>query len=335
MAHWSKWVEVLMLSGSLSHARGIASRLLMSGTRVSAVVVLLLVAGVWVAGRASAAGITCPPGQTGVGPAGSQICVSVTSSGSKGSSGPGQGSSSGGASGCSYQGRAIPCTYDGTWWFAAHACYAAPGASLPGVFPSTPGSSWWVCDYGPTFGLPPNAVPFTVPDGQAPIANPATLAQNAVSSIQLPTAVVDTAPKPPHPEVVGVEVWLWIPQSQWLPLSRTVRAGATSVTATAVPNLVTWNMGDGSPAFQCGDAGRPWRSSYTDAAQTDCGYTYRTLSARKPDGVFQITATISYFVTWTCTGACTSTTGNLGLVAAPAGRGSIQSVQRQTVVVTP
>ena len=107
------------------------------------------------------------------------------------------------------------------------------------------------------------------------------------------------------------------------------------MTATAVPNLVTWNMGDGSQPLKCGDAGRPWVSYYTDAAQTDCGYTYRTLSAGQPGGVFHITATISYFVTWTCTGACTSTNGNLGLIAAPAGTGSIQSLQRQTVVVTP
>jgi hypothetical protein len=120
-----------------------------------------------------------------------------------------------------------------------------------------------------------------------------------------------------------------------VPLTKTVRAGATAVTATAVPNLVTWNMGDGSQAFQCGDAGRPWESSYTDAAQTDCGYTYRTLSTGQPGGVFHITATISYFVTWTCSGACTSSNGTLGLVAAPAGNGSIRSLQRQTVVVTP
>ena len=294
----------------------------------------LLLAAFYGPAASAAAGITCPPGQTGVGPAGSQVCVSVTSPGTPGMTSGGQGTF-GGSSGCSYAGRSIPCTYQGTWWFPGHACYAAPATAVPGVFPTTPGSTWWVCDYGPNLGLPPNAVPFSVPDVQAPVANPATLAKNAVSAIQLATAVVKTAPAPPHPEVVGVEVWLWVPQAQWVPLSKTVRAGATSVTATAIPNLVTWNMGDGSPAFQCGDAGRPWESSYTDAAQTDCGYTYRTLSAGEPGGVFHITATISYFVTWTCKGACTSTSASLGLVAAPAGTGSIQSLQRQTVVVTP
>ena len=334
MAHWRQWVEVVMLSGSPPPSRCGARRLPLRSAAVFAVAVLLLAA-FGAPASAYAAGITCPPGQTGVGPAGSQICVAVTSPGSPGTPAPGQGPSPGGSTGCSYRGHAIPCTYEGTWWFSAHACYAAPGTSVPGVFPSTPGSSWWVCDYGPTFGVPPNAVPFSVPDGQAPIANPATLAQNAVSSMQLSTAVVETAPAPPHAEVVGVEVWLWVPKSQWVTLSKTVRAGATSVTATAVPNLVTWDMGDGSPAFQCGDAGRPWLSRYNDAVQTDCGYTYRSLSAGEPGGVFHITATISYFVTWTCTGACTSTSGNLGLVAAPAGTGSIQSLQRQTVVVTP
>lgn len=299
------------------------------------VVLSVIASAVLAAARvAAAAGITCPPGQTGVGPAGSQICVAVSTPGSPGTTTPGTGAS-GGGTGCTYSGHDIPCAYQGTWWFPAHACYAAPATAVPGIFPAVPGSSWWVCDYGPTLGLPPNAVPFSVPDVQAPVANPASVAKSAVSTIRLATALVQTAPAPSHPEVVGVEVWLWVPRSQWATLSRTVTVGATSVTATASPNVVTWNMGDGSAPFQCGDAGHPWESGYTDSAQTDCGYTYRTLSAGQPGGVFRITARISYFVTWTCTGVCTSASGNLGLISAPAGTGSIRSLQRQTVVVTP
>ena len=280
--------------------------------------------------------IAAPTAQAGgqsdctVAPDGTLTCTATTPGSTGGSSGGG-----GSAGGCSYKGKQLPCSIGGAWLVPAYSCYAA-------VVPPTgnekvpPGDSLWACIYF-TNGSPftNGQVIFTLPNANAPIPDPATLAKRAVGEIRLSTARVSTAPAPPHPEVVGVEVWLWVPQSQWATLSKTVRAGATTVTATAVPNLVTWNMGDGSPQFQCGDAGRPWDSSYTDAAQTDCGYTYRTLSAGQPGGVFHITATISYFVTWTCTGACTSTKGNLGLIAAPAGRGSIQSLQRQTVVVTP
>ena len=299
---------------------------------------LILISCAWLFSIEAPAASASGGGNCVTNPSNGQVICSATSSGNGGS--PGSGGSAGG--GCSYAGRSIPCELDGSYWFPDHGCYASPGDNLAGpgganAPPPKPGEhgQWWQCVAGPSPATPVQVFPWFVPTGTAPIPDPATLAKKALGEMQLETATVNTAPFAPHPEVVGVEVWLWVPRSQWLPLSRTVRAGATSVTATAVPNLVTWNMGDGSPAFQCGDAGRPWRSSYTDAAQTDCGYTYRTLSAGKPDGVFQITATISYFVTWTCTGACTSTTGNLGLVAAPAGRGSIQSVQRQTVVVTP
>ena len=275
--------------------------------------------------RASGNGSTCT-----VSADGTLTCV-ATNPGHHGSTGSG----GNGIGGCSYRGHSVPCTLDGAWFISSYSCYAAP---IPptGDERAPAGSSLWACIYTP------NGAPFTngqvifpLSNSRAPLPDPATLAKKALGQIQLATARVSTAPSPPHPEVVGVEVWLWVPSAQWEALSKTVRAGATVVTATAVPNLVTWNPGDGSRPLQCGDAGRVWESSYTDAAPTDCGYTYRTLSAGQPGGVFRITATISYFVTWTCTGACTSSNGTLGLVAAPAGDGSIQSVQRQTVVVTP
>lgn len=250
-----------------------------------------------------------------------------------GGSGSKGGTSGGGSAGCSYRGKSIPCTDPmGDWWSSAHACYAAPAVNtVTLVNPRGQQGTWWSC-VDDAYGYVLSGFPWFLPAGKAPLPDPATLARKALGQIQLATARVSTAPSPPHPEVVGVEVWLWVPQAQWMTMSKTVRAGATSVTANAVPNLVTWNMGDGSQPIQCGDAGRPWVSSYTDAAQTDCGYTYRTLSAGQPGGVFHITARISYFVTWTCRGACTSSNGTLGLVAAPAGTGSIQSLQRQTVV---
>lgn len=263
---------------------------------------------------------------------GTVTCVATN----PGSSGSGAGGPGGNSGACSFRGKSIPCTDPmGDWWSSAHACYAAPAVnSITLLNPNGEKGTWWTC-VEDGYGYLLSAFPWFLPAAQAPLPDPATLARHALGEIQLATAQMSTAPAPPHAEVVGVEVWLWVPQSQWVSLTKTVRAGGTSVTATAVPNVVTWTMGDGSPPMQCGDAGRVWQSSFTDSAQTDCGYTYQTLSAAQPGGVFHITATISYSVTWTCVGACTSKTGSLGLVAAPAGGGSIRSVQRQTVVVTP
>jgi hypothetical protein len=71
----------------------------------------------------------------------------------------------------------------------------------------------------------------------------------------------------------------------------------------------------------------------SDVATTTCGYTYETTSTDQPDGRFAISATIRYQVTWTCTGACPTASGDLGLVDAPAGSSTLRVLQRQTVVV--
>lgn len=304
---------------------------------LSRVILMLLLASMLCV-DAPAASADVPGNDCVTNPANGQVICSASGSGTTTSSGSGSGT--GGA--CSDDGQSIPCVLNGAYWFSNHGCYASPGDNLVGPGgangpPPTPGEQgqWWQCVAGPNSATPIQVFPWFVPTGGGPVPDPARLAQKALGEIQLATAQVSTAPAAPHAEVVGVEVWLWVPQSQWVSLTKTVRAGATSVTATAVPNVVTWSMGDGSSPMQCGDAGRVWEASYTDAAQTDCGYTYQTLSAGEPGGVFHITATISYSVTWTCAGACTSKTGSLGLVAAPAGGGSIRSVQRQTVVVTP
>lgn len=71
----------------------------------------------------------------------------------------------------------------------------------------------------------------------------------------------------------------------------------------------------------------------TDAASTDCGYTYTVTSDSQPGQVFAVSGRIAYQVDWTCAGACTSHAGTLGLVNGPAGVGRLRVLQRQTVVV--
>jgi len=176
-------------------------------------------------------------------------------------------------------------------------------------------------------------VVFWVPPGGPADAppDPGQLAQSALGVLALATADVQIAPAYPDPAVVGIENWLWLPPSQWQVLSKTVRAGGTAVTVTATPDRVVWEMGPGETT--CFDAGRPWVNGMGDDAVTPCGYTYDETSAHEPDGIFPVTATITYGVDWTCSGVCTTTAGSLGLVDAPAGTGAIRVVQRQTVVV--
>jgi hypothetical protein len=171
-----------------------------------------------------------------------------------------------------------------------------------------------------------------LPRGAAPRApSPGELAADATKLMPLAKADVHTAPAPPDHTYLGVENWLWVPADQWATLSRRVTAGGTTVTVTAAPSQIVWNMGASSKT--CNSAGSVWRQEMTDAATTSCGYTYDHVSDSQPDGVYAITATIRYQVDWTCTGTCTAASGSLGLVDAPAGGGTMQVFQRQTVVI--
>jgi hypothetical protein len=149
--------------------------------------------------------------------------------------------------------------------------------------------------------------------------------------MRLARAEVHTAPAPPAATYIGVKNWLWIPASQWKTLSKSVSAGATTVAVTAAPSQLVWNLGPKS--VTCYGPGRPWLRGMTDAARTTCGYSYRVTSDGQPNRRFAIAATVRYHVTWICSGACSTSGGDLGLVNAPAGVGAMHVLQRQTVVV--
>ena len=274
----------------------------------------------WAPSSIPGAGVICIPASEPGEPADSGTTVPVATGGSE-------------DPGCRRAtGAAVECV--STWgvWTPKHQCWAHP-ASVPPNHPAWGGHTdgeVWMCalivDSAST-------VTFWVPDG-GPVAappDPGELAESALGQLQLATAEVRIAPDYPDPAVVGIENWLWLPESQWQSLSKTVRAGGTAVTVTAKPERVVWDMATGGTT--CFDAGRPWTKGMGDEAVTRCGYTYEQTSSAEPDGVFRVAATIGYDVDWTCSGVCTTGAGSLGLVDAPAGAGAVRVVQRQTVVV--
>ena len=125
--------------------------------------------------------------------------------------------------------------------------------------------------------------------------------------------------------------WLWIEARQWTDLSLTVTAGATSVTVFAHPVRLTWDLTEGSTS--CKSAGRPWMPGMSAQESTDCSFTFDAVSAAQPDGQFPVTATLTYQVDWTCTGACLAGAGSLGEIDGLAGRGAVRVGERQSVVV--
>jgi hypothetical protein len=267
---------------------------------------------------------------------GAFICIPAEDPGEPPKSGDGQQQS--GHSGCfRVNGKQVPCKNEDGVWFAGYDCYASPYDLPPGdpAWQGHEGEVVWQCIWCDSANQAANCnVQFVwLPvGGSGGTPDPGQLAQSSVGQLGLRTADVHTAPQDPNVGVVGVETWLWVPAAQWVTLSKTVTAGATAVTVTAVPERVTWDVGPETKV--CNGGGKAWVAGMGDSASTSCGFTYTSPSKGEPDGVFAISARIGYRVDWTCTGTCLAPSGSLGIVDAPAGGGRLRVVQRQTVVVT-
>ncbi len=109
-------------------------------------------------------------------------------------------------------------------------------------------------------------------------------------AVELNSPRVHTSPE--RDQLVHVQTWLWIDSDVFAPQS----TGATfvdpatgepyTVTATATPTRVVWEMGDGREEI-CTDAGTPYdRGVPADRQSTTCSHTYRRSSAHQPDQVF-------------------------------------------------
>ena len=141
--------------------------------------------------------------------------------------------------------------------------------------------------------VPPECIPAPATPGQSQ-AGPAVTAQQAaeraIARLALPAPVIGSAPCRGCGTFVGLPLWLWT--QAWTPQTATATAGPYTVTATARPTQIVWDLGDGSPAFACFDAGKPYVEAY-GFARPYCGGYYE----RKGD--FVLTGTWTWEVTWT------------------------------------
>jgi hypothetical protein len=126
------------------------------------------------------------------------------------------------------------------------------------------------------------------------------LAQSVMDSKPLSPVKVHTAPS--ARTYVRVRTALWVDGFETVQTEPIGLAGRT-IQATATPQSVTWNLGE--TTITCNGAGRP-----NDASS--CGHTYQRSSLRQPGRAYRITATVTYDVSWTCTGAaCADAGGDL------------------------
>jgi hypothetical protein len=132
--------------------------------------------------------------------------------------------------------------------------------------------------------------------------DPQQLAQQARDEVPAPSPTIRMNPPADRGEVTNVEAWLWIAPSQWQPVTASASAGNITVTTTATPDHVVWDMGNGD-TVTCNGPGKPYDTSRPASEQsTDCGYTYERSPASQSDGRYHVTATVYYQVAWSATG---------------------------------
>jgi hypothetical protein len=284
--------------------------------------------------------LNCPPGTVPSNPGGGWICVPVVDPGEPpdgGGGGGGTNNTGGGGEGPATchdpAGVKIPCTSELGVWFAEYGCYAnaipdpPPGDIRWGGNDPAEGAIY-LCN-NPLDGDP---LFFFLPNGQNPVLiDPAVLAQRALDQMKLATPNIHTAPQPPDMTYVGLETWLWMDPGQWNTLDLMVTAGATSVTVTAKPTRATWELTTGSTT--CTSPGSAWVDGMSNAAETDCSYTWEQTSDGQAEDAFPISSTITYQVDWTCSGACLTGAGTLGEVDGLPGAAAIRVGERQSVVI--
>ena len=129
-------------------------------------------------------------------------------------------------------------------------------------------------------------------------SSPASVALQAVKKLPLPSPIIGSSPGPGAMQWVRFPTWLWVDAAAWKPLSATASVPGMTVMATATPVAVSWSMGDGTNVT-CNDPGTPYSTAYSaSTSSSDCGHTYRKASTDEPGGVYRVTATIQWRVTW-------------------------------------
>jgi hypothetical protein len=246
----------------------------------------------------------------------------------------GQGGLSGGTGACADSGSTIGCAADaggstGTGSSGGSGATTTaddggttPTPSCPNYVPypqggpppagENPDGAWYTntCASGVSQGMGTGVV--WIVTNQAPPPppppDPAVVAAQAASQLQLATPTLTFSPA--TTAYVKFPEWLWINAAIWHPVTTSATAcnagGCTTVAATATPDYVTWDTGDGTPATVCDGPGTPYVLSVAYSEQsTGCSHTYEISSVGEPssdgnpnDAAFPISATVDWTVTW-------------------------------------
>ena len=172
-------------------------------------------------------------------------------------------------------------------------------------------------------------------NGTLPIATPAQVGQMAVSDLTFPQLQIATSPPTSGTcgecaVVINLPTYLALPSSDWQTLTATATVGGVTATATAAPQSIEWDPGDGHTVTcappQAPGVGYSAATGNGSPPPDACTYTYAY-----PDqtGSYSLSATVSYHITWTSNAGAG---GDLGLIAGPPATVTIQLDQIRSIV---
>jgi len=198
---------------------------------------------------------------------------------------------------CRLDGQVVPCvTEDG--WLGDDGCRYLQVDAPPPPRVEEPGASYRPSCPGDPAGSQRPLV--WLPDSGAP--GPPALGRLAVARLVLPQPAVELSPPVGTPQLVMLPTWLWIEPAWWVGRSASASVPGVTVTAVAMPVQVRWKIGDGAE-YVC-DQGTPYPAGGNpDGASPDCGHTFTRLSRDQPGGVFPLSATVTWQVSWSGGGA--------------------------------
>jgi hypothetical protein len=127
--------------------------------------------------------------------------------------------------------------------------------------------------------------------------SPEVLARQAYDQVPLVIPQPRTAPPADAQQLVGFPTWLWVEPAAWQTFTASAAIPGLSVTVTATPRRIGWDMGDGT-RLTCTGPGTPWNPAGGDGQTTDCEHAYQFVSTDRPGGRYQVSATVTWSVTW-------------------------------------
>jgi hypothetical protein len=152
---------------------------------------------------------------------------------------------------------------------------------------------------------------------QNPELSAFTLAVKATNQLTLPEPKPKLVPRLRFSDggvggVVGVPMWLWIEESNWVPLTQQTKAGAAWANVTARPIAQVWRFGDGK-VLECRGRGETYHRGLTYSRTSTCSYRYSQSSRNQEDARYVVHVTVLWEVTWVGSGNTSGTLGPLEL----------------------